>query len=361
MWNKQFCIWKEHASEEMSFKERKDKGWAYPSGRLIRDIYELEPWEHKFYKKIKATIASQLEEAWDNYKNPKMPNHKKPKFKSKKDKIQSIDFNNLRFDGKTLLTSKSQSKDAYIIGKIPMAEEIRFKEKDDKKIGGSTISFDGLKWYVTFTFEITRKIRKPNKRKTAIDLNIRHFDWVDENGEFRQLKTITNKIEKAHQRVKHYSRQLSRKTKNSKNYQLTRTKLNRNYKYIWNCQEDLIRKYVKYLCENFNEITIEDLDVKSMMMNKRLAKNLHRSMFGRFRRLLEEKSNIYENNLIVANRFYPSTQRCASCDFIREGEDKLFLHGDRFGNDHDTYVCINEGCNYTNKRDINAILNLLQY
>lgn len=63
--------------------------------------------------------------------------------------------------------------------------------------------------------------------------------------------------------------------------------------------------------------------------------------------------------LILAPKTYPSTQRCAKCGYVKQGEDKLNLHGNqKHGTNHHEYVCYE--CGYENDRDENAVLNLLE-
>lgn len=164
-------------------------------------------------------------------------------------------------------------------------------------------------------------------------------------------------------RVKHYQRVLSRKRcKNpkaihSKSYRVTRTKLQRTYERITNIQTDLLHKFTTDLYHQYDTIVIEDLDVKKMQMSKK-AKNLHRSLFGKFRQMMEYKAQKFGKTLIIADRFYPSTQRCSSCGFIKTGEDKITLYGNqKHGTRHNEYICYH--CGYKDDRDHNAVLNLL--
>lgn len=102
---------------------------------------------------------------------------------------------------------------------------------------------------------------------------------------------------------------------------------------------------------------IEDLDVKKMQMSKK-AKNLHRSLFGQFRQMMEYKSQKFGKTLIVADRYYPSTQRCSYCGFVKSGEDKITLSGnEKHSTRHNEYICYH--CGYKDDRDHNAVLNLL--
>ena len=65
-----------------------------------------------------------------------------------------------------------------------------------------------------------------------------------------------------------------------------------------------------------------------MQMQKK-AKNLHRSLFGRFRRYMEYKVIKFNKILILADQYYPSTQRCSHCGHVKTGDDKIGLDGNK--------------------------------
>ena len=90
------------------------------------------------------------------------------------------------------------------------------------------------------------------------------------------------------------------------------------------------------------------------------SKGLHRSMFGAFRSILTYKSEQYGNDLVVADRLYPSTQICSKCQYRKTGDEKITLWGNKkHHTKHNEYVCYNCGNNID--RDENASVNLYQY
>ena len=213
-------------------------------------------------------------------------------------------------------------------------------------------------YMATFTLDVEPTLLPRTGKKTAVDANVDHFDTTD--GRVTLKPELLNPL---YDRVNHYQRVLSRKRcKNpkaihSKSYQVTRTKLQRTYERITNIQTDLLHKFTTDLYQQYDTIVIEDLDVKKMQMSKR-AKNLHRSLFGKFRRMMEYKARKFGKTLIIADRFYPSTQRCSACGFIKTGEDKITLFGNqKHGTRHNEYICYH--CGYKDDRDHNAVLNLL--
>ena len=197
-------------------------------------------------------------------------------------------------------------------------------------------------------------------KKTAVDANVDHFDTTE-----GQTSLKPELLDPLYAKVRTYQRKLARKRKvnknyrHSKGYQATRAKLQATYERIRNIQNDLLHKFTTDLYREFDTVVIEDLDVKGMQMKKK-AKNLHRSLFGRFRQFMEYKAEKFGKMLILADRFYPSTQRCSDCGHVKTGDEKITLSGNaKHGTKHHEYVCYE--CGYEDDRDHNAVLNLLAY
>ena len=139
----------------------------------------------------------------------------------------------------------------------------------------------------------------------------------------------------------------------------TRAKLQRDYRKVANCQHDIIQKFTTMLVMEYDQIVIEDLNVKQMQMTHVASKGLQRSLFGYFRQVLTYKCTWYGKELVLADRFYPSTQRCSRCGHVKTGEDKLTLQGNqKHCTRHNEYHCY--ACGAMLNRDENAVANLLQ-
>lgn len=143
----------------------------------------------------------------------------------------------------------------------------------------------------------------------------------------------------------------------------TKAKLQACYRKVSNIQNDLMHKFTTELVNDYDKIVIENLSVKGMLMSHVASKGVHRSMFGKFRQILTYKCDWYGKELILANKLYPSTQRCAACGNVKKGDDKITLYGNKkHGTKHNEYVCYNEKYPNYNKvvdRDKNAMLSLL--
>ena len=355
----------------------------YPHMSLVRDnmVRTKEKWEYNYASKLIESVATDVVKAIKNALNPKMTNHKMPKFKKKKNQKITFSFEGIRISkNNELLIPKATTSqltgikpsNPIIFSKIRMGEKLRFSSK----ITGSTVNCNrNGKWFVSFTVKLDeeseRKYRsrfdkdRNNKPECGIDANIRGFRYNKVEGGYEDWATINKELLNQYRLIKHYSRVLSKKRlsnkdwKRSKTYAKMRTKLNKSYTKAYNIQEETLNQFIKYLNENYSSVTIEDLDVNGMKMNKRLCKSLHRSMFGRFKQKIEMKFNQINIDFVKADKFYPSTQRCSSCGHVKTGDEKLGLSGDKYGNAHNEYKCYS--CGEILERDDNAVENLKQY
>ena len=364
----QYKIYKEMKATGLYTQKELSKNY-FPNTNNLRKKMKKFDWEDNFYCRVRDVQFDNLCQAWDNYFNPNMPKHKKPKYKKKKEiethKILSL--RNVRTKGKWLLLPKSQkAKPEYRFTKIKMAQELRFNGTITSDF---TVSVKNNKWYVTITVE-TPLVEKfaLSKQSTGIDVNVGSIDYLKKDGlnkEYDKIYLLPKSLLRQYDKIKFYSRLISKKrNKNpyyihSKSYYKTITKLNNAYTKAYNIQEANLNNIVKYFFDNYNRIVIEDLDVNSMKMNKRLCKSLHRNAFGRFKQKMIDKAEEYNVEFILADRYFPSTQTCSECGHVKTDDEKLFLWGDKYGNDHNTYVCYN--CGTIQDRTENAILNLAYY
>ena len=325
-----------------------------PSERVVRDelVAQKADWQYNLSSRVLQQTIKDLAVAWNLFfNNPKTAN--KPGFQSRKKSKQGFKTDSARIKNCRLLLEKPR---AYK-GKW---SSIRFKGASipDGKLKLCAITRVKAKYIATMTVEVEPVTLAKTGKKTAVDANIDHFDTT--NG---QVSLKPELLDHLYAKVRIYQRQLARKRKvnknyrHSKGYQATRAKLQATYERIRNVQNDLLHKFTTDLYRQFDTVVIEDLDVKGMQMQKKV-RNLHRSLFGRFRQFMEYKAIKFGKTLIVADRFYPSTQRCSNCGHVKAGDEKITLSGNqKHGTKHHEYVCYE--CGYEDDRDHNAVLNLL--
>ena len=325
-----------------------------PNERKVRDelVAQKTEWELALSPRVLQLAIKDLATAWNLFfDNQKTAN--KPGFKSRKKPKQGFKTDQARIkDGRLVLDRPQKYKGEWM--------GIRFKGASipDGNLKLCAITRTKGKYIATITMDVETDTLPKTGKKTAVDANVDHFDTTD-----GQTSLKPELLDPLYAKVRTYQRQLARKRnvsknyRNSKSYQATRAKLQATYERIRNVQNDLLHKFTTDLYHQNDIVVIEDLDVKGMQMKKK-AKNLHRSLFGRFRQFMEYKAEKFGKTLIIADRFYPSTQRCSNCGHVKTGDEKITLSGNKkHGTKHHEYVCYN--CGYEDDRDHNAVLNLL--
>ena len=325
-----------------------------PSQNLVMNelVAQKADWQHELSSRTLQQAIKDLARAWNLFfNNPKTAG--KPGFKSRKELNQGFKTDRARIiDGRLVLDQPHAYKGAW--------SSIRFKGASipDGNLKLCAVTRTKGKYIATITMDVETVALPKTGKKTAVDANVDRFDTMD-----GQTSLKPELLDPLYAKVRTYQRQLARKRKvnknyrNSKGYQATRAKLQATYERIRNIQNDLLHKFTTDLYREFDTVVIEDLDVKGMQMKKK-AKNLHRSLFGRFRQFMEYKAEKFGKTLILADRFYPSTQRCSNCGHVKTGDEKITLSGNvKHGTKHHEYVCYQ--CGYEDDRDHNAVLNLL--
>lgn len=348
-WNRAIECWNDQYDEHLI-------GNQYPSPSHYSVQNELVAqkcdWQYALSSRVLQQAVKDVATAWKLFFNHR-DTAGRPTFKTRKSPKQGFKTDRARIHNGRLLLDKPH-------GYRGQWKPIRFKGLSihDGKLTLCSVTRVNGHYTATFTIEVEVTPSPHTGLKTAVDANVDHFDTTE--GQTSLKPEVLNPL---YARVRHYQRILAHKrcrnprAIHSKGYQATRTKLQRTYERIAHIQTDLLHKFTTDLYQRFDTVVIEDLDVKKMQMSKR-AKNLHRSLFGRFRQMMEYKSQKFGKTLIIADRFYPSTQRCSSCGFIKTGDDKITLSGNlKHGTSHNEYICYQ--CGYEDDRDHNAVLNLL--
>lgn len=328
--------------------------YPHPSHYSVQNelVANKEDWQYTLSSRVLQLAVKDVAMSWGAFlKNSNTAG--RPTFKTRKTAKQGFKTDTARIcNGRLLLDKPQKYRGEW--------HTIKFKGLDipDGKLILCSVTRINGRYTATLTIEVEPVQSQRTGRKTAVDANIDHFDTTE--GQITLKPDVLNPL---YERVRHYQRILARKrhrnprASQSKGYYATRTKLQQTYERIANIQKDLLHKFTTDIYRQFDTVVIEDLDVKQMQMSKR-AKNLHRSMFGRFRQMMGYKSEKFDKTLIIADRFYPSTQRCSACGFVKTGDDKITLHGNhKHGTRHNQYICYQ--CGYEDDRDHNAVLNLL--
>ena len=325
-----------------------------PSVYVVQNelVAQKADWQYELSARVLLRAIKDLANAWNlHFNSPKTTN--KPGFQSRKKLKQGFKTDRARvINGRLVLDKPHAYKGGW--------SSIRFKGASipDGNLKFCAVTRTKGKYIATITMDVETATLPKTGKKTAVDANVDHFDTTE-----GQTSLKPESLDRLYEQVRTYQRQLARKRKvnknyrHSKGYQATRAKLQATYERIRNVQNDLLHKFTTDLYHQFDTVVIEDLDVKGMQMKKK-AKNLHRSLFGRFRQFMEYKAEKFGKTLIIADRFYPSTQRCSNCGYVKTGDEKITLSGNqKHGTKHHEYICYQ--CGYEDDRDHNAVLNLL--
>ena len=291
---------------------------------------------------------------------------KYPNRKSFKDKHKSmyVDPYKIKFTSSKVKLEKISSslkENRQILNWINLAEKDRIPL--NVKYYNPRVIFDGFNFYLTVGLEDkdyplkTKQIEKESN-PIGLDLNINSF-VTSSNDVYKNINS-TRKIKNLTRRLKRYQRSISKKIEYSKRYKIklsTCKNFIKQKKQIYNIYSKLrnIRENSYYqishliLSKNPKYIVIEDLDVKSMYKNKRIASLLQVTGFRKFVNILENISSKYNIPIKKVDRYYPSSKMCSSCSHIKE---KLSLSTR-------TYIC--SSCGLSLNRDLNASINLLNY
>ena len=351
-WNQGLALWNDMYDSSLILEDKKLK----PSERKVRDelVTNKEDWQYQLSARCLQLAISDLGKAWSNFFNRAMSDWGKPKFKSKKAPRQGFKTDRAKIVNGRLRLDKPLG--------IKVWYDIKFKGAKalDGDLKVVSIYRENDKYWASLPFEVEITKKDKTSNKTAIDINVGHFNYTEGN-----VNTLPNHLKKLYKRIKHYQRQLARKrvingkkATQSHNYVKTRAKLQRDYRKVANIQHDIIHKFTTKLVSDYDKIVIEDLEVKKMQMTHVASKGLQRSLFGYFRQVLTYKAEWYDKEIVLANQFYPSTQRCSKCGYIKTGKDKVGLDGNqKYKTKHNEYICYE--CGFEIDRDENAVKNLL--
>lgn len=350
-WNQALATWQDMYEARTLDKDNNPS----PNERRIRDelVDNKADWQFALSARCLQLAVKDLANAWKNFFDKAQPDFGKPHFKSKKAPRQGFKTDRAKVVNGKLRLDKPRGIKTWF--DIPTYEALKMKQ-----IKVASVFRERGHYYAALSYEEETLVKPRTGRKTAVDVNVGHFNYTG-----GKINVLPSRLQKLYKRIKHYQRMLAKKRRangklagQSNNYVRVRTKLQRDYRKVANIQNDLLQKFTTKLVNNYDQIVIEDLAVKQMMMTHVASKGMQRSLFSKFRQILTYKCEWYGKELILADKTYPSTQRCANCGYVKKGDEKITLQGNqKHHTKHNEYICYE--CGYTNDRDDNAVLNLL--
>ena len=309
-------------------------------------LKKAKPWLAEVDSTALQQSIMHLDAAFDNFfaKRADYPN-----YKSKHNEVHSY---------KTVSTSLRVEDDKHVNLPILGVVRCRMHRQPQGDIKSATISRHAGNYYISLLCEVDEPEKLPISPKTiGIDLGIKEFA-IDSNGlVYENPKYLKKSLDK----LKLEQQKLSRMTKGSNNYYKQKKKIAKLHLHIANQRLDHAHKLSTKLIRENQIISIEDIDIKSMLKKEdkttktRNTKDNNKARaildagWGQFIELLEYKATWYGRILVKIDRYVPSSQMCSHCGTINPAVKDLSVR---------SWVCPN--CNTTHDRDYNAAINILR-
>lgn len=215
----------------------------------------------------------------------------------------------------------------------------------------ATIAFDGRAWWCIVQTQVEvgiAAVAPAEQTVIGVDLGLADLLVASDHVRVAALRPLR----KAQRRLARAQRVLSRRKKGSKRRKRQAALVRRLHVRVADCRRDAQHKATAGVLDRCSALVIEDLDVAAMARKKHLATGVADAGLGEIRRQLTYKATWRGKALIVADRYFRSTQTCANCGTVKLGRDRLGLA-------QHTFCCSN--CGIALNRDFNAALNLRRY
>ncbi|NEP77763.1 MAG: IS200/IS605 family element transposase accessory protein TnpB [Okeania sp. SIO3B3] len=303
-----------------------------PNARKLREVFTnhtkpLIPWMKKLSSRVYQYAFRNLGEAFKRFFQGL---GKYPKFK-KKGRSDSFTIDNC---GKPIELNGWNHKLPFI-GMVKTYEPI---EVSTKKI---TISRQAGDWYLSCSYEFHPITTAQKTDAIGVDLGVKTLATLSDGKVFESVRSY-HKFEAKLSRLQYLNRH---KEVGSANWKKAQLKIARLHRKVANIRHDALHKLTTYLAKNHGSVSIEDLNVSGMLRNHKLAKSIADQGFYEFRRQLEYKCEWHGSELVVVDRFFPSSKTCSRCGHVQDMPLNLR-----------TYDC--QECGLSIDRDLNASINL---
>lgn len=319
--------------------------------------HEVAPWWADNSKEAYASGLANLAEGlsnWNASRNGQRtgPKMRFPRFKSAKRSTPSCTFTTGQFG---LINTDRRHVQLPRIGAVRTGESTRKLARrlhnDTARILTATVSYRRGRWYVSFQAEVGRD--QPESATVGgavgVDLGVKDLAVLSTGEHVPNPKHL----DAAQRELRRLQRQASRRWtpgwkphEQSNRWHQTQDRIRRLHSYVANARTGGLHQLSTRLTAEFDTIVIEDLNVAAMVRSRTLSRSIADVGMGELRRQIGYKTTWNGRELVVADRWYPSSKTCSGCGVVKT---KLRLS-------ERTFHC--DACGLSLDRDYNAARNL---